>query len=173
MEMTRRERLMATLRGEPVDRPAVSFYEIGGMRIDPADPDPFNVYHDPSWRPLLELAEEETDLIRMRSAVRARSHEAWDASGSSAAAEVRRELMATETEEKDVFALLGHFPALNTTYSISREHKKPFEIHEDRLFIKGIDSDSVSHPCGRLSTLSDAGGLERGRTKRERCHLSR
>ena len=58
---------MRTLRGEPVDRPAVSFYEIGGFKIDPLDPDPYNVYNDPSWQPLLELAEEQTDLIRMRS----------------------------------------------------------------------------------------------------------
>jgi len=73
--MTRRERLMATLRGEPVDRPAVNFYEIGGFEIDPSDPDEFNVYNDPSWRPLLQLAEEQTDLIRMRSPVGSRSHE--------------------------------------------------------------------------------------------------
>lgn len=66
--MTRRERLLATLQGRPVDRPAVSFYEIGGFDIDPDDPDPFNVYNDPSWRPLLQLAEEQTDLIRLRSA---------------------------------------------------------------------------------------------------------
>jgi uroporphyrinogen-III decarboxylase len=66
--MTSRERLMATLRGEPVDRPAVNFYEIGGFDVDPDDEDEFNVYNDPSWRPLLELAEEHTDLIRMRSA---------------------------------------------------------------------------------------------------------
>lgn len=63
--MTRRQRLMATLRAEPVDRPAVSFYEIGGWEPDPDDPDPFNVYNDPSWRPLLQLAEEQTDLIRL------------------------------------------------------------------------------------------------------------
>ncbi len=43
--MTRRERLMATLRGEPVDRPAVSFYEIGGWKLDPDDPDPFSIYN--------------------------------------------------------------------------------------------------------------------------------
>lgn len=73
--MTRRERLMATLRGEPVDRPAVNFYEIGGFDIDAADPDEFNVYHDPSWRPLLQLAEERSDLIRMRSPVRSRSYD--------------------------------------------------------------------------------------------------
>ena len=66
---------MATLRGEPVDRPAVNFYEIGGFDVDASDPDEFNVYHDPSWRPLLELAEQRTDLIRMRSAARSRS---WD-----------------------------------------------------------------------------------------------
>ncbi len=73
--MTSRERLMATLRAESVDRPAVNFYEIGGFRIDPSDPDEFNVYNDPSWQPLLQLAEEQTDLIRMRSSVRPRSHE--------------------------------------------------------------------------------------------------
>ncbi|MBN1874281.1 MAG: hypothetical protein JXA33_08615 [Anaerolineae bacterium] len=63
--ITRRERLMATLRGDPVDRPAVSFYEIGGWRLDPDDDDPFNVYNGPGWRELIQLAEEETDLIRM------------------------------------------------------------------------------------------------------------
>jgi uroporphyrinogen-III decarboxylase len=63
--MTRRQRLMATLRGEPVDRPPVSFYEIGGWHLDPDDPDPFNVYSGPGWRELIRLAEQETDLIRM------------------------------------------------------------------------------------------------------------
>lgn len=67
--MTRRQRLMATLRGEPVDRPAVSFYEIGGFDVNPNDPDAFNIYNDPSWQPLLQLAEDETDLIRMRAPV--------------------------------------------------------------------------------------------------------
>ena len=71
--MTRRERLMATLRGNPVDRPAVSFYEIGGFAVDPTDPDPFNIYNAPTWQPLLQLAEEQTDLIRMRAPVVHRS----------------------------------------------------------------------------------------------------
>ena len=66
---------MATLRGEPVDRPAVNFYEVGGFDVDPSDPDEFNVYNDPSWQPLLELTERHTDLIRMRSPVKSRSHE--------------------------------------------------------------------------------------------------
>jgi hypothetical protein len=61
--MTSRQRLLATLRGEPVDRPAVSFYELDGSQ-DPADPDPFNIYRDPSWRELLAMTAERTDLIR-------------------------------------------------------------------------------------------------------------
>ena len=65
--MTRRERLMATLRGEPVDRPPVSFYEIDGSQ-DTQDPDPFNIYSHPSWKPLIELARAKTDCI-VRSGV--------------------------------------------------------------------------------------------------------
>lgn len=64
--MTSRERLIAVLRGQPVDRPAVNFYEIGGFKVNPGDQDEFNIYNSPSWQPLLQLAEKETDLIRMR-----------------------------------------------------------------------------------------------------------
>lgn len=64
--MTRRERLMATLQGRPVDRPAVSFYELNGFDENPGDPDPFNIFSHPSWRPLLELAREKTDRILLR-----------------------------------------------------------------------------------------------------------
>ena len=64
--MNRRERLMATLEGRPVDRPPVNFYEINGLDEDPADADPFNIYSDPSWKPLLDLAREKTDRIVMR-----------------------------------------------------------------------------------------------------------
>ena len=60
--MTRRERLMATLRGEPVDRPAVSFYEIDGAQ-DTENPDPFNIYNHPSWKPLIDLARNRSDRI--------------------------------------------------------------------------------------------------------------
>ena len=63
--MTRKERLERIIRKEPVDRPGLSFYEIGGSRIDPEDTDPFNVYTSGSWRRLIDLAEAETDLIRM------------------------------------------------------------------------------------------------------------
>ena len=64
--MTRRERLMRTLRGEAVDRPPVCFYEINGLDERPDDPDPFNIYADPSWGPLIDLARERTDRIVMR-----------------------------------------------------------------------------------------------------------
>jgi hypothetical protein len=57
---------MATLRGEPVDRPAVSFYELNGLDENPSDSDPFNIYSHPSWRPLIELTRDRTDRIVMR-----------------------------------------------------------------------------------------------------------
>lgn len=90
--MTRRERLMATFRGSPVDRPPVSFYEIGGWRPDPDNSDPYNIYNAADWRPLLELAEAETDLIRMCGPERKPAadnpceecftNEAWEENGS-------------------------------------------------------------------------------------------
>ena len=64
--MTRRQRLMATLSGDPVDRPPVSFYRLNGLDEKPADPDPFNIYSHPSWQPLLDLTRERTDRIVMR-----------------------------------------------------------------------------------------------------------
>ena len=65
--MTGKERLTATLKGDPVDRPPLNFYEIGGFKVDPEDADPYNIYNSSSWRELLHLAEEQTDLIRMRT----------------------------------------------------------------------------------------------------------
>lgn len=68
--MNRKERLLRSVAGSAVDRPAVSFYEIDGFsqRID--DPDPFNIFNDPSWRPLIELAAAKTDrLVRTPAAV--------------------------------------------------------------------------------------------------------
>lgn len=61
--MNRKERLTATLQGHPVDRPPVNFYEIDGVNQDESDPDPFNIYSDPSWAPLLRLAREHSDAI--------------------------------------------------------------------------------------------------------------
>ncbi len=67
--MNRRDRLMTTLRGDPVDRPPVSFYELNGLDENPDDTNPFNIYSDPSWAPLLELTRERTDRIVMRGGV--------------------------------------------------------------------------------------------------------
>jgi hypothetical protein len=57
---------MATLRGETVDRPPVSFYELNGLDENPNDDDPFNIYSHPSWHPLIDLTREKTDRIVMR-----------------------------------------------------------------------------------------------------------
>jgi len=86
---------MTTLRGEPVDRPAINFYEIGGFQIDPADRDPYNIYNSPSWQPLLRLAADHTDIIRMLSPVRARS---IDPTGSAVAA-VWHEFFREQTQD--------------------------------------------------------------------------
>ncbi|MCL2461466.1 MAG: hypothetical protein FWF44_02280 [Defluviitaleaceae bacterium] len=59
--MTRKERLTRTLEGKPVDRPPVCFYEINGYSQNPDDPDEYNIYNDPSWRPLLDLAAAKSD----------------------------------------------------------------------------------------------------------------
>lgn len=92
---------MTTLRGESVDRPAVNFYEIGGFKIDPTDTDEFNIYNDLSWQPLLQLAEEKTDLIRMLSPVRQRSHEVDAPSYKPDANNIRDKFFKTEEYVKD------------------------------------------------------------------------
>lgn len=61
--MNQRERLYASLRGESVDRPPVSFYEIDGFQQDADNADPFNNYNGTTWRPLLELARDCSDSI--------------------------------------------------------------------------------------------------------------
>jgi hypothetical protein len=71
------------MRGEAVDRPAVNFYEIGGFQIDPSD------------------AEEQTDLIRMRSPVRPRSHKVDMTLDKAGAANYRDEFFKTENYMED------------------------------------------------------------------------
>jgi hypothetical protein len=58
---------MASVRGESVDRPPVSFYEINGLDERPEDNDPFNIFNHPTWQPLIELAREKSDRIVMRT----------------------------------------------------------------------------------------------------------
>lgn len=63
--MTRRERLMATLNGMPVDRPPVSFYELNGFEDTENKANPFNIFSHPSWKPLIEFTRDRTDRIVM------------------------------------------------------------------------------------------------------------
>ena len=95
-QMSGRERLMATLKGEPVDHPAVSFYETGGFIVTPEDPDEYNIYNSSSWQPLLNLAENHTDIIRMVSPVRAQSHLSW---AGSANADIRKQFVQEKVWE--------------------------------------------------------------------------
>ncbi len=66
--MNRKERLYNTFQGKSVDRPAVNFYEINGYSENPDDPDKYNIYSDPSWKPLIDLAREKTDRMVWTSA---------------------------------------------------------------------------------------------------------
>ena len=64
--MTRKERLEAVLRGEETDRPPVCFYELNGTDQNPKDTDEYNIYRDPSWKQLLDMARNESDRIILR-----------------------------------------------------------------------------------------------------------
>ncbi len=55
---------MRTLRGEPVDRPPVCFYDISGFE-ETTGTDPFNIFSHPSWKPVLELVKNRSDRIAM------------------------------------------------------------------------------------------------------------
>jgi len=155
--MNRRERLMATLCGRPVDRPAVNFYEVGGFRVDPSDPDEFNVYNDPSWKPLLELAEEQTDLIRMRSPIKSRSHEVT--SGASDSENCRDEFFKTgeymekgclftftnlKIGGKDMTALTRRSREVDTVWTVEHLLKDPEDLKAylelpDEVFAEDVD----------------------------------
>ncbi len=159
--MSKRERLMATLRGKPVDRPAVNFYEVGGFKVDPSDPDELNVYNDPSWQPLLRLAEEQTDLIRMRSPVKPRSHEV--VSGKSDSETCRDEFFRTEkyVEKgcrftsttlkiggRTMAALRRRNPEVDTVWTVAHLLKNPEDLKAylelpDETFAEDVDVTSL------------------------------
>jgi len=155
--MKRRERLMATLCGRAVDRPAVNFYEIGGFKVDPYDTDEFNIYNDPSWKPLLDLAERQSDLIRMRSPVKTRSHEVT--SGSPEGASCRDEFFKTGTYTekgclfaftslkiagRNMTALTRRSPEVDTIWTVEHLLKGPDDVAAylelpDEIFAEDID----------------------------------
>jgi hypothetical protein len=152
---------MATLCGRPVDRPAVNFYEIGGFKVDPEDPDEFNIYNDPSWKPLIELAEQQSDLIRMRSPVKARSHEVT--SDTSAGSNIRDEFFKTNKyiEEDCLFtfttlkiggremrSLTRRSPDVDTVWTVEHllkntEDLKAYLELPDEVFAEDIDVTSL------------------------------
>ncbi|MGI6368996.1 MAG: uroporphyrinogen decarboxylase family protein [Anaerolineae bacterium] len=118
--MTRRQRLMATLRGEPVDRPAVSFYELNGLDEDRSDGDPWNIYSHPSWWPLLDLAREHTDRIVMRGVRLTDGPRAMGALGAersvTCAGDARLELQTVHTPAGDLTARTRRDRDVNTVW---------------------------------------------------------
>lgn len=129
--MQPRERLMATLAGRAVDRPAVCFYEINGLDERPEVADPFNIYTHPSWAPLIRLARERSDRIVMRgvpfpaaldplAALSTRA--AWDVDGSRCE---RREIHAggrtlSEVSRRD--------PDVNTVWQVEHLFKERADV---------------------------------------------
>ncbi len=136
--MTPRERLSATLKGDKVDRPAVSFYEIGGFHIDPDDPDKYNVYNSPSWKPLLQLADKHTDIIRMASPVRADSHSSWGGDSSTNSGNPMIEKRVYEGGDNCFTRLTYHIGKKKLT-SLTRRNKDIDTVWTIEPLIKNID----------------------------------
>lgn len=170
-QMTRRERLMATLKGEVVDRPAVNFYEIGGFLVNPNDPDEYNIYNSPSWQPLLNLAENHTDIIRMVSPVRAQSHLSWDGSANVG---IRKQFVEEKVWEennsrftrltfrigsKELTSLSRRDRNLDTVWTIEYLLKSSNDVNlflelPDEIFEENID---IAHLEEQEKKLGDSG----------------
>ncbi len=120
--MDRRSRLMATMRGAAVDRPAISFYEIGGFLVNPSDKNPYNVYNSPDWQPLLELAENHTDIIRMMSPVRKDSHISWENAVINASFEKHVKIESWEKGDSK-YSRINYFVGNKKLSSVSRRDK--------------------------------------------------
>jgi hypothetical protein len=146
--MTRRERLMATLRGEPVDRPALSFYEIGGWKPDPDDPDPFNIYNSPDWRPLLRLAEEETDLIRMmgpqRTPAADNCRDAFFASETYVENGARMTRQTLVVGGRTMTSLSRRDPDVSTTWALEYLLK---DVDDAKAYLE-LPNEVFSYQCG-------------------------
>lgn len=67
--MTRKERMEALIHGRNYDRPPFNFYEITAIDQKPRPGDPFCIYNDPSWAPVVQLAWEKSDIILLRPPV--------------------------------------------------------------------------------------------------------
>jgi len=121
--MTSKERLMAAITGKPVDRTPVSFYEIDGYQQQLDNDDRFNIYNDPSWRAVVELAREESDSTAwfvngMGTKTPAplqelTTHETWtDEAGS------RFSRMTIRAGKRTLTSLARRDPDVNTVWAI-------------------------------------------------------
>ena len=136
--MNSRERLKATLNGNKVDRPAVSFYEIGGFNINPDDPDKYNVYNSPSWKPLLQRTRDDTEVSRLTSPVRAESHSSW--SGNSKAGSGNQIVEQSVWEEGDNrFTRLTYNISNKKLTSLTRRNKDIDTVWTIEHLLKNID----------------------------------
>jgi len=160
--VTKRERLIATLEGRNVDRPPVSFYEIGGFSVCPDDPDLYNIYNSPSWQPLLKLAEDHTDIIRMVSPVRAQSHLSWAGSktilreryvgektweeGNSRFTRLiynigNKSLTSTSRRDREIDTVWITEPLLKNTEDVKLFLQLPDEIFEESISIDHLEKE--------------------------------
>jgi len=111
---------MATLRGEPVDRPAVSFYELDSLHGYPAGADSDAFFSDPSWQSLMAFVAERVDRIVMCGVAfsdaptspveEATTRETWtDEAGSTFTRETvrtgRRTLTSLRRRDPDIFTV--------------------------------------------------------------------
>jgi hypothetical protein len=157
---------MATLHGRQVDRPAVSFYEIGGFHINPDDPDAYNVYNHPSWKPLLQLAHDHTDIIRLASPVRADSHSSWSSSARSAGDPLVEQ--STWEEGDDRYTRITYHINRKQLTSLTRRNKdtdtvwtiEPLlkDIHDARTFLT-IPDEVFEEKIDIRSLLEQEAGL--------------
>ncbi len=180
--MTRKERLLNTLQGKAVDRPPVSFYEVDWYVDRGEDPDPYNIFHHPSWRPLLELTRDKVDRIlsinpvgampkrtvpdRMKTVVEENGDERITTFTLEAAG---RKLTSRTTRQKDVFTvwttehLLKDADDFKAYLSLPPEEfagtldVQAFLEAEEKLGDGGISLINSSDPLCMVAPLFDMG----------------
>jgi hypothetical protein len=108
----------------------VSFYEIGGWRPNPDDPDPWNIYNGPGWRDLVDLAENHTDILRFAGAVQHPHPQC-----------ARGQFFTTESWEKDdsQYTRTTVRVAGRTLRSVTRRDRQVFTTWTLEHLLKDID----------------------------------
>ena len=159
--MTSKERLLASLRGDAVDRPAVSFYEIDGYCQNAADPDEFNVYNAPSWAPLIRLAREQSDsTVWFGNDSRLVSHdpfaeltttETWrDADGA------RFTRTTIRTAGRTLTSLTRRDPAINTTWTVEHLLKNEDDLRA-WLSVPEVEPRFITDPASTIALEARVG----------------